>query len=454
MTRTIPFKLRMVALALFLLIALGTGAIFLMVDRMTADGRVVNHAGIVRGASQRLVKLELAARPGDALVAKIDRLIAGLLAGNEELALPAASDPAFRSAMARVQQEWNELKRLALQARGAPGERPALLTRSEAFFEACNDAVFAAEGMARSKVAALKRLLLVVLAIGAALSIGIGFVLTVSIARPIRQLSARLALGSHELAAASREVADASGNIAENATAEAASLQETCASIEEINSMIRSSVDHAQASSKLATDARTSTETSAAAIARMSATLAAFEDSANAIARILKSIDEIAFQTNILALNAAIEAARAGEAGAGFAVVAEEVRNLAQRSAHASRETSAILAAAQAHGSRSRAESDKVVRHLASIVQLTRDLDGRVTEISTAFREESEGIGQINKAMGEIDRVTQAAAASAQQSSAAALSLSHQARLLDAAIDQLLGMCGTDLQARAAAPAR
>jgi methyl-accepting chemotaxis protein len=168
----------------------------------------------------------------------------------------------------------------------------------------------------------------------------------------------------------------------------------------------------------------------------------AIKASAGNIAKILKSIDEIAFQTNILALNAAVEAARAGEAGAGFAVVAEEVRALAQRSATAAKETAEKIADSVRDSDRGVEISGRVVRHFAEIVVKARQVDTLVAEIATASTEQTQGIGQVNDAVSQMDNVTQANAAGAEETASQAQELNAQAAELTAVIGRLLVLIG------------
>jgi methyl-accepting chemotaxis protein len=170
---------------------------------------------------------------------------------------------------------------------------------------------------------------------------------------------------------------------------------------------------------------------------RMISAMDGIKSSSAEIAKIIKTIDEIAFQTNILALNAAVEAARAGEAGAGFAVVAEEVRALAQRSAAAARETAGKIEIAVQKSHEGASTSQEVAGMLAEIVGQVRTMDSLAAEIATASTEQAQGLGQITKAMSEMDRVTQANAAGAEESASAAHELSSQSTQLHAAVAEL-----------------
>src|SRR6478752_10129043 len=184
----------------------------------------------------------------------------------------------------------------------------------------------------------------------------------------------------------------------------------------------------------LAQQARRAADAGTNDVAAMNQAMAAIKASADGIAKIIKTIDEIAFQTNILALNAAVEAARAGEAGAGFAVVAEEVRALAQRSATAARETAAKIEVALQKSNEGAATSVEVAGMLTEIVGQVRTMDTLVVEIAKASVEQSQGLDQITKAMTEMDRVTQANAATAEESASVAHELSTQSVQLCTAV--------------------
>lgn len=247
----------------------------------------------------------------------------------------------------------------------------------------------------------------------------------------------------------------ASHALAEGASNQAASLEETSASVEEMSSMTQRNAENATRAKSLAAETRSAAETNAVTMDEMSAAMSEIKAGNDNIAKIIKVIDEIAFQTNILALNAAVEAARAGEAGQGFAVVADEVRNLAQRSAAAARETAEKIQDSMTKGERGAQHSAKVAEGLRDIVNKTREVDELVGQIATASREQSQGIQQINTAVSQIDKVTQSSASSAANTSETAGKLDVLAGRLKSAVDEIdviLGQAAARQNSIAATP--
>ncbi|HEV2693527.1 MAG TPA: methyl-accepting chemotaxis protein [Verrucomicrobiae bacterium] len=252
----------------------------------------------------------------------------------------------------------------------------------------------------------------------------------------------RLADGSVQTAHAAGQVSTASQTLAEGSSEQAASLEETSASLEEMTAMIKRNAENAGKANMLAKEARQAADKGANDMQAMSTAMEAIKVSSDDIAKIIKTIDEIAFQTNILALNAAVEAARAGEAGMGFAVVADEVRNLAQRCAQAAKETAAKIEGAIVRTGQGVEISDKVVQNLNEIVTKVRQVDELVAEVAGASGEQSQGISQINNATVQMDRVTQKNSATAEESAAAAEELNAQADSMKQSVSELLRLVG------------
>ncbi|MGA4644400.1 HAMP domain-containing methyl-accepting chemotaxis protein [Limisphaera sp. 4302-co] len=245
-----------------------------------------------------------------------------------------------------------------------------------------------------------------------------------------------------QVASAAAQVTSTSQSLAQGASEQAASLEETSASLEELTAMTQRNAANAQQARQLASQTRTAVEAGQSEMSQLTRAMDDIQTASAEISKIIKTIDEIAFQTNLLALNAAVEAARAGEAGMGFAVVADEVRALAQRAAAAARETAEKIENSVAKSRAGADISQRVAQHLQDILTKARHVDELVAEIAAASQEQSQGIGQINAAVSQMDKVTQANAAAAEQSAAAAQELNAQAASLRQAVQALLLLVG------------
>lgn len=251
-----------------------------------------------------------------------------------------------------------------------------------------------------------------------------------SIPRPFKKLADDLSHAAEMVTESSQGLAKASQEVADSASNQAASLEETSASLEEMSSMTKRNSDNSAEANAVSAQTRAAADNGMRSMALMRQAMMDIKSASDNIGRIIKSIDEIAFQTNILALNAAVEAARAGEAGMGFAVVADEVRTLAQRSALAARETNEKIEDCILKSNRGVEICETVAKSLQEIASQASSMDALVSEISTASKEQSVGISQINTAVSQMDKVTQANAESAANSAAGAQQLKDRATFL------------------------
>jgi methyl-accepting chemotaxis protein len=204
-------------------------------------------------------------------------------------------------------------------------------------------------------------------------------------------------------------------------------MDQTAAALAQMSTMAGGNLDNTREATETSTTVKSVTCQGRDAMARMTSSISKIKESSDETAKIIKTIDEIAFQTNLLALNAAVEAARAGDAGKGFAVVAEEVRNLAQRSAAAARDTSSLLDGASQNADTGVTVTRDVTEIFEQIMAGVGDVSQLLSEVNTASEDQARGVADINQAIGEIGQITQANAASAQESAAASAELSGQA---------------------------
>jgi methyl-accepting chemotaxis protein len=325
-------------------------------------------------------------------------------------------------------------------------EHHAAMGRMEKRAEALLAQAAGLRAAAREEMAALEgksRILgLGVFLVAAAILLGWGVFMVRSIMSSLGGAVKELNRVAGQVRTAAEHFHGSSTEMASGASQQAASLEETAASLEELTSMTKNSAESARQADELMGQAGKVVGQAGKAMTGLREAMTKISSNSDQTAQIIKTIDEIAFQTNLLALNAAVEAARAGEAGAGFAVVAEEVRNLAMRAADAAKNTQGLIEQNINDVKQGDELAESTMQSFGQVETASQEVAGLVTEIAAANQEQAQGLDQISQASAEMDKVTQKVAGNAEETSSASEELSSYSRSLGQVVARLNGLLG------------
>lgn len=417
-------QLTVAAVALFTCGLINVASVSYLIHRLSDDGRVVNHAGIIRGVGQRLVKLELADAEQDDLIHKIDRIIQGLIEGDRDLKLPPATDPNFLEKMQAVKTGWVTLKATIQEHRNAPKREDILLEQSELFFDLSHAAVFAAEDFAKDKVQVTQVSQITLFLLNFAVLGGICWV-THILQRQIKKAILAIAASSTQIAAmvSQQEIIG---------SMQAASVHQTTTTTTQIRHSSEQSAQEAIAAKTAASAVMNLAVGGSQAVQNLLIKMATVQQASSAIeykihdlkerTRRIETISHIvsrmANQTNILALNAALEAKRAGIDGKGFTIVATEIRQLANSSKKSAEEIQRLVADIQTamnstlqvtqEGSQTVEKSVESIQNMTaafqSVVEAIDEIFTHSTRISLTAQEQVNSIQQVVEAMDSINK--------------------------------------------------
>ena len=442
--------------------AFGIGAIVLVnlgvifMRSSEEEAKVINLSGVVRGATQRSVKLEIAQNPNPELVTQMDNLINGLLKGNEELGLSAATDGEYITRMESAKAQWSKVKVLIQQVRNNPTDinRANLLEESEQLFELTNAAVNAAEEYAAAGARQLRTIQLFVALLN--------LIILTAIIAGSRRISNTLDQYTNTIAKSSEDIAAKVENQEAVANEQASSVSQTTATVDSLGETSRRSAIQAEESANNASKALSLAESGAATVEQTRVGMESLKERVREIAEQIINLSEqteqiagvselvgdLANQTNMLALNAAVEAARAGEYGKGFGVVAGEIRKLADQSRKSADQINSLVTDVQAAMNSAVMVTDEGKKTAESSIELALDtaesfigvknavnnVFANTSEISQAAKLQAVGIQEILAAINALNLGAMDTAADMEEVKASTVELKKSTEQLKAIV--------------------
>jgi methyl-accepting chemotaxis protein/methyl-accepting chemotaxis protein-1 (serine sensor receptor) len=388
-------------------------------------------------------------------IAELERDIRDRLRRYGQTAVSAEERPMYEKTLESINiflETCSKYRALALDGKAQEAaemwahETPALLQAvlksmaDEIEFNQKNATLFVNDGTAASSRTAILTAVLLLLAVGGG-SI-LGYLIVKNIAAALRDSADALRAGAQQVTLAAGELASTSSTLAQGASEQAASLEETSASGQEVSAMNQRTSEHARSAAGLMGTVAEQLNQANNKLDAMLTSMTKINSSSEQIAKVIKVIDEIAFQTNILALNAAVEAARAGEAGQGFAVVASEVRALAQRCAEAARETSQLISESVSSATDGNARLGEMSASIRLITKSAAETKALIDQVDQGSQEQTRGIEQISGALSLMESTTQQTAASAEESASASQELKAQADAMQDVLTKLEQLAG------------